>query len=310
MDLEEAIAQWCFLFSGVPPRSSDLAEIEKQMKMDKTLRVRVSENGWAQGVFVQKATYLAKFVRFAKRDENTGKPIVATKEFNGEPRPMVFWQFEIVAGDLTGVRVPGSCRYAIRVRGNDLELAARSSLYNWLLASGVNFNNLPEFADTENVLPEIEEIMQRANVVLSVQVGETGWVTGGQSAVSPAPAGVTVAQRPSVPRPVKAGQKSEPSNGKGAQAKPAGNGSQEPPQVHLGRAIGAKAKQFGYGEGVTNGQLTEAGKRFAADHVAPVCAERGIPQSFSKMTDAQVKELLVVRQSLKKDGGSDVGIGL
>lgn len=56
MDLEDGIAQWCFLFSGVPPQSSDLAEIEKQMKTDKALTVRVSENGWVQGVFVPKAT--------------------------------------------------------------------------------------------------------------------------------------------------------------------------------------------------------------------------------------------------------------
>lgn len=48
-DLEDGIAQWCFPFSGVPPQSSDLAEIEKQMKTDKALTVRVSENGWVQG---------------------------------------------------------------------------------------------------------------------------------------------------------------------------------------------------------------------------------------------------------------------
>lgn len=303
MDLEDGIAQWCFLFSGVPPQSSDLAEIEKQMKTDKALTVRVSENGWVQGVFVPKATYLAKFARFAKRDDKTEKPIVATKEFQGEPRPMVFWQFEIVAGDLTGVRVPGSCRYAIRVRGNELELAARSSLYNWLLACGVDFNNLPEFADPENVLPELEEIMQRANVVLSVQVGDNGWVTGDQSAVSPAPAGVTVTQRPSAPQTVKGAPSSEAVNGKAGGVQ-GSNGSQEPMAVQLIKAIGVKASEFGYGEGAVDGQLTDAGKKFAAEHVAPVCVERGIPRSFSKMSDAQIKELLGVITSLAKNGGS------
>ncbi len=293
MDLDEGLPSWCFLFSGVMPQSTELSEIEDQMKTEKVLPGRVNDSGWAQGVFVPKGTYLARFVRFAKRDENTGKPVIVMKEFNNELRPMVYWQFEIAAGDLTGVRVPGSCRYAIRSRGGDeLELPSRSSMYNWFLACGVDFDSLPDFADPDNVLPEMEELMQKLGVVLSVQVGDNGWVSGGQSAISPAPAGVTVVKNepPAKKKQVKPEDQAKP------EAKESGNGLQS-----LLNLIGAKAKEFGYGEGVAGGQLTQEGKKFASDYVAPACAERGIPRAFGKMSVDQMRELAEYLQTLKTE---------
>lgn len=173
-DPEDELAAWCFVFSGKPPQSVELSEIEEQMKTDKAISVRVTDSGWVQGVFVPKNTYLAKFVKFTIRDEKSSLPIPVEKEYQNEKRDMVFWQFEIAAGDLTGVRIPGSCRYAIKRSGDDMEVSSRSSIYTWSQAAGVDYADPPDFADKDNVLPEFEELMQRSNVLLSVQV-ENYW---------------------------------------------------------------------------------------------------------------------------------------
>ena len=181
-----------------------------------------------------------------------------------------------------------------------MELTSRSSLYSWMQACGVDFNSLPEFSDVENILPEIEEIMQRANVVLSVQVGENGWVSGGQSGISPAPAGVTVTQKAAVSEPVP--QKSEGES-------PFPPAPADIPVALLPKllhAIDVKAQELGFGVGLdSGGRLTEAGRKFAAEHVAPFCAEKGIPRSFNKMSDPQIEELLSLLESLKKEPSED-----
>ncbi len=283
-DPDDGLAGWCFVFSGKPPQSNDLLAIEKQMKTSKVVKVLVNDKGWVQGVFVPKGTYLAKFVRFSNRDEATGAPTWVSKEFNGEERKMVYWQFEVVAGDLVGVRIPGSCRYAIKRTGDDMELSNRSSMYSWLVACGVVFEKLPEFKDPDNLLPEFEAMMQRAGVLLSIQVGDNGWVSGGQTAIAPAPQGVSVV----------------------SPARPAVGPSEKPMAelytlAKLLALIGEKAEALGFDGAVADGALTDAGKKFAAQYIAPFCAERGIPRSFKAMSAANIQELMGHLEGLKAD---------
>ncbi len=307
-DLQQGLAGWCFVFSGLPPQSTELSEIEKQMKTDKAVSVRVNDTGWVQGVFVPKATYLGKFAGFTKRDEN-GKPVITASTFKDEPIQKVYWNFEIAAGELTGARVPASCRYAVKRRGDDLELTSRSSMYGWLAACGVDFANTPQFGDLDNTLPEFEETMLRANVLLTIQVGDSGWVEGGPQAIGPAPAGVTVAPQPApaaqpkaapaLSRPAAAKSSAAPAASTATAAPPATNGHN--PLEGLMEAIQKKCQELKLGVAVEKGVLTDVGKKFAAEHIAPVCVQKGIPRAFAKMTPDQLKELTGVVQAVKND---------
>ena len=65
--------------------------------------------------------------------------------------------------------------------------------------------------------------------------------------------------------------------------------------------IGEKSLELGFGPALEpGGSLTAVGKKFAAEHIAPVCDERGIPRNFGRMTPAQTKELMDVLKALKK----------
>lgn len=298
-DLEDGLAGWCLLFSGLPPQSTELAEIEKQMQTEKVIRVRVNEKGFISGPFVPKTTYLAKFAGFSKRHEDSGQPILGKKEWKGKEIPTVYWNFEVVAGDYLGTRVPGSSRYSIRQRGNEMEIAAKSVMFGWCSACGVDWGALPDISDPENALPELEQVMFQSNVLLSVQVGDSGWVESDQSAVAPAPQGITVAQEKPVQPKAKPAPKPKPAPPKQEQPKSrveelqAKVKSQTCTVVDLLNVVEGLCETLGMGKGaVENSQLTEIGKKFATEFLVPLCAQNDIPRSFAKMNEAQISFLI------------------
>lgn len=268
-DLEAGIVSWCQLLTGMPPVSTKLIDIEKQLQAGHEVEMAVNESGWARGPVVAKAAYLAKFAGFTKRDSETNLPIHVDAEFQKKHYRKVFWQFRIAAGELDGVLVPASCSYAVKQHGEDLELKSKANLYSWCVACGIDWNELPAWKDAENILPELEQVMQQANRLVSIQVGDTGWVDSSQAAVAPAPSGIKLAGDEKAPE-------------------------EKAPEAlfdlyQLMRKIGEKQE---LGELFDqDGNLTDAGKKFAADKIGPICVEQNIPRHFGKMTEEQIKTL-------------------
>lgn len=275
-DLESGLAAWCQMFTDKPPTSNQLVDIEKQMAAGKIIDIVVGDSGWARGPAVPKAAYLAKFAGFTRRNES-GEPILTDAEYKKKQFKKVFFQLKIAAGDKMGALVPASCSYPIKRVGNDLELPNKSNLYAWCIATGVDFENLPEFRDMDNVLPELEQVMLKADRLLSIQVGETGWVESSQASIAPAPQGVQVAGK----EPVK----------------------QEVSSVgDLYMVMNRIADEQKFGALFDSaGSLTDAGKKFASEHIRPICEEKGIPRNFVAMSNEQAK--VVIEELVKKFGG-------
>lgn len=259
----EGIASWCMLFSGKQPVSKNLADIEAQMQSDKVVDMAVTDKGWARGPMLPKGTYMAKFAQFAKRED--GKPVLGEGEYKGDKYEKVFWQFEVVAGGYQGIMAPASCPYPVKVKSGSLELSSKSNFFAWCVACGVDFGSTPDFADMKNTLPELEEVMQGKGRVLVIQVGDTGWVESGQGAVVAAPDAM----------------------------KPVGTVVEEKTADKVGDlyiAIRKICEDHGLGDPFNkDGNLSDVGKKFAGEHIGPICVAHGIPRAFTKMSDAQAE---------------------
>lgn len=267
-DMEAGIVALCNLLTGKPPVSQKLAEIEKQLQGGKIVEMAVNDSGWARGPMVPKAAYLVKFAGFSSRDKE-GRPVHVEAEYKQKPYRKVFWNFRIVAGDLIGVLVPASCSYPVKVKGDDLELKSKSNLYAWAIACGLDWSNLPAWKDKENILPELEQVMLQADRIVSVQVGDNGWIESSQGAVGPAPQGLSIAGE----------KKPEP---------------KKPEALfdlyQLMRKIAEKRKTPSPFD--KDGNLNDAGKAMATEMIAPICVEHGIPRGFGKMNEEQIKTVI------------------
>jgi hypothetical protein len=253
------------------PKGKSLLEIEGLMEEgSKTIKVQVNENGWVRGLYIPKGTYLARFQRFSVRDEQD-RPVWKEQEYKGSANKKVYWQFEIVAGDLKGTSAPGSCSYAIKKVSGELAIASKSNLYCWAGALGVDFAELPDPKDQNNVLPEIERGILAASKVVSIQIGENGWIDSSQGAIAPPPAGVSVGD--DVP-------KVEEEFGSDKLA-------------DLYAAMQRTASKQGFGDlFAKDGSFTEEGKRFAKEVLGPLCDESSIPRKFSRMEEAHIVYLI------------------
>ncbi len=90
---------------------------------------------------------------------------------------MVVWMLKIQEEPFGDELTCGLCRYSVRVCDTGWVLSSRSKLSKWMLACGVDFDNLPEFKDPENILLEIGKIMARAAFEgreVEVLVGDQG----------------------------------------------------------------------------------------------------------------------------------------
>jgi len=265
-DLDGGLRGYCLLFSGSPPKSRNLVEIEQQIKAaDKVVEMAVNDSGWCRGPMVPKGTYMAKFMRFTKRDGD--RPVVADAEFQGKPYKKAFWTFEVAVGDYAGTQVPASCPYAVNQKGAGLEISSKSNMYSWLTACGVDFSALPEFEDSANVLPELEAVMQKKGRLVILQVGDNGWVASGAGSVVEAPAGMAPTKKEEISGDDKLGD-----------------------LFVLMRKIAEKEK---LGEMFDqSGVMTDAGKKFAKERVGPICDQHGVPRKFKDMNAPQVQVII------------------
>ena len=267
-DLEAGIVAWCKLLTGRLPESKKLIDIEKQLQSHgHVVEMSVNDSGWARGPVVKKGGYLAKFVGFTKRDEND-LPLHVEAEYNKKTYRKVFMQFMVASGDSEGLLVPASCSYALKIRGEDLELKSKTNMYSWFMACGIAWDNLPAWKNSENILPELEKVLLAADRLVMIQVGDTGWVESDQSSIGPAPEGISLAGAPKV----------EP--------------EKKSPEAlfDLYQLMRKIAEEKGLGELFDqSGELTDAGKTFARDKIGPICVERDIPRHFGKMSEKQIK---------------------
>lgn len=270
-DLEAGVVAWCKLLTGKLPESKKLIDIEKQLQSGNTVEMSVNDSGWARGPVAKKGGYLAKFAGFTKRDEDD-LPVHVEAEYNKKTYRKVFMQFMIASGDSEGLLVPASCSYALKVRGEDLELKSKTNMYAWFMACGVDWDNLPAWNDPENILPEIEKLMLNADRLVMIQVSDTGWVESDQSSIGSAPQGISLTGE---------GKKQEVEK-------------QSPDALFdLYQLMRKVAEAKGIGELFDKaGELTEAGKAFARDTIGPICIEHDIPRHFGKMSEGQIKTVM------------------
>ena len=263
----EGFSTWVQLLTGKPMQTRDLAALEKQLQeAGKVIEMAVGDKGWARGPVVPKGAYMAKYVGFTQRDAN-GKPVISAGEYKGTPTRKVYWKFDVVAGEYTGVIVPASSPYSATLRGQNLQISSKSNLFSWCTACGVDFAAVPELADMNNALPELEQIMLKAAAIVVIQVDENGWVDSSQAGVAKAPAGMA---------PV---------------------GAPAPAEVHEADKVGdlyllmnKLATQLKLADLFEkDGALSAAGKAFASEHIAPICLAHGIPKAFKKMSDEQAE---------------------
>lgn len=281
-DMESQLNAWVQLLTGKPPQTRDLNALERQLvAADKVVDMAVNDTGWARGPVVPKGAYLANFTGFNLRDKTTGKPIVGEGEYQGQKYPKVFWQFKITGGEYVGILVPASTPYAPKQRGVNLEISSKSNMFSWMVACGVDFAVMPDVADMSNALPELEQVMLKANAVVVIQVNEEGWIDSGQGAVAKAPSGMAPLGAPPV-----------------AEVKEADK---------VGDLYALMVKLCGQQKlgdpFATDGSLSDVGKAFAKEHVAPICIEHGIPKVFKQMSDQQA--VLIMQELTKKFAVAD-----
>lgn len=286
---EDGLATWFKILTGSEiPKGKSLLELQSLMKQStKTVKVVVNDKGWVSGLFIPKASYLARFDRFPVRDES-GKPVWKEGMFKNTPTKKVFWQFEIVAGELAGTNAPGSCTYAVKMTNGELSIPSKSNLYSWASALGVEFGDLPDPANKQNCLPELEKAIQAAGRTVLIQIGDSGWVDSSQGAIAPPPAGVSIPA--SAPAKQDAGvPKVEDEMGCDKLA-------------DLYDAMSATGKAMGFGDlfNPQDGSFTDDGKRFCKEILAPICDDGGVPRKFSVMQEPHI-EFLITRLKIEAE---------
>ncbi len=249
------------------------------------LSTYVREDGGWGSIKPNTGVFVAKFARISSRNDED-LPIYTyiapqTKSskkggtYDTLPINRFAVQFEVIAGDRTGALITENFHYAI-VKDEDND--------EWTIDAesrdGNKFNNLlilhkipvhkinpdKNFADPDNGLPELEKMMRKRDISLLIEVKD-GWVAD----LKAVPEGMTVLSS---------------------------TGSVDDSEYKsalIGKLFAKIDKlvrtDVGKSAWLREGDLSPEGKDWVKDNVLPLMNNLGIPRSFKKLNDDQVRAL-------------------